>query len=409
MRDNFRSGGTSPLLVARVDSWLKMSPQPELGAEIVRQAVARAAERVSRRLEEGALAEVCDDVLSRPRQQRSFLARNSTRAGRLEVCWELIRRAETLRFSDAARMRRVAEAAVELADALPREAAPAALIEDARAEAHACLANSLRINGELLHAEEAWPRAERHLAAGTGDPLLAAKLAQYKGSLRVDQHRPEEAATLFREAYAAYARLGERELAGRAAIALGIAHRKLGRFGEAIRSTLEAGRLVSRGTDVALPLIAMQNLVHYLHDAGFNEHAAGLLERIRDLVEENAGNLTLLRLRFLEGKIAAGLGKQVEARAALNAVRREFLAKGMLYDAALVALELAALYAEAGWTFEVEKLAEEMYPVFISRELPREASATLLLFVDAVNRRAATADLIRSLAADLNSKRERKG
>ena len=166
-------------------------------------------------------------------------------------------------------------------------------------------------------------------------------------------------------------------------------------------------RIVARSEDPALLLSAMHTLVTYLDEAGYSQHAAGLLERLRELHEAAPGDLNLIRLRWLEGKIAAGLGKQVEARAALNGVRREFLAKGMLYDAAVVALELAALYAEAGWTFEVEKLAEEMYPVFISRDLPREASATLLLFVDAVNRRAATAEWIRKLAADL--KRERKG
>jgi hypothetical protein len=227
--------------------------------------------------------------------------------------------------------------------------------------------------------------------------------------MRREESRYDEAIADFENATGLYRRVGEMERAGRAAISLGIAYRRTGDVGRAIRSTLEGGRLVARSRDPNLLLLAVHNLVFYLNDADYGEHAAYLLDRVRALCQESGGSLHLLRLRWLEGKIAAGLGKHVEARAALNAVRREYLSRGMPYDAAVVALELAALYAEAGWTSEVEKLAEEMYPVFISRDLPREASAALLLFVDAVNRRAATAEWIRKLAADLTAQREKKG
>jgi hypothetical protein len=385
-----------------------MSQQPAVYAEVVRRAIVRAANHLAQRLDQETLVAVCTDVVSRPHLQQRLLARNSPRAGRLEVCWELIRQAEALRLSDVGEMRRRAQAAVAVADGLCADAGPATLIEDARGEAWACLANALRIAGELREAERAWPKAEEYVARGTGDPLLEAKLARLKGSLRLDQGRAEQAIDLYVHARSAYERLQDRSLAGRTALLIGIAQRRNGRLEEAIRSTLEAGRLLAGARESELLLLVVKNLVLYLHEAGYSEHAAQLLDRIRDLLEEHCGDLTLLRLRWLEGKIAAGLGKHVEARAALNAVRREFLARDMLYDAALVALELAALYAEAGWTFEVEKLAEEMYPVFISRDLPREASASLLLFVDAVNRRAATAEWIRKLASDLSSQRERK-
>jgi tetratricopeptide (TPR) repeat protein len=351
---------------------------------------------------------LCDELEGRPSSQQRLFARNSPRAGRPEVCRELMRRSEAARHESPVEMTRWAKAAVAVAESLGEDAAPAGILADLRAESLACLANALRVAGDIPRSEQVLQSAEQHLASGSGDPLLKAELVWRRGVLRRKQGRQAEAISDLQQAAEIFLRIGEQEKAGQLALSLGIAYFNAGDLEGAIRSTMQGGRLVARSGDPALLLSAVHNLVTYLDEAGYSEHAASLLDRLRELHDAAPGDLSLIRLRWLEGKIAAGLGKQIEARAALNAVRREFLAKGMLYDAAIVALELAALYAEAGWTFEVEKLAEEMYPVFISRDLPREASATLLLFVDAVNRRAATGEWIRKLAADLSSQRDRK-
>jgi hypothetical protein len=54
-------------------------------------------------------------------------------------------------------------------------------------------------------------------------------------------------------------------------------------------------------------------------------------------------------------------------------VQRALLEKQMGYDAALVSLDLAILYAQEGQTAELKRLADEVIPAFESREVHREA------------------------------------
>jgi hypothetical protein len=53
----------------------------------------------------------------------------------------------------------------------------------------------------------------------------------------------------------------------------------------------------------------------------------------------------MVRLTWTEGLIFAALGEKARAAALLLAVRGEFVSRAMGYDAALVSLNLAFLYA----------------------------------------------------------------
>jgi hypothetical protein len=109
----------------------------------------------------------------------------------------------------------------------------------------------------------------------------------------------------------------------------------------------------------------------------------------------------------VEGRISFGTrGGDQAAEAALRQVQKEFFDLRMGYDAALVSLDLAALYAREGRTAEQKALAVEIMPVFESREVNREAMAALLMFQHAAQEERLTADLARQLAAFL--KRERR-
>ena len=52
----------------------------------------------------------------------------------------------------------------------------------------------------------------------------------------------------------------------------------------------------------------------------------------------------------------------------------------MGYDAALVSLDLARLYAQEGCVEDLKRLAAELMPVFESRDVHREALVALLMF-----------------------------
>ncbi len=123
--------------------------------------------------------------------------------------------------------------------------------------------------------------------------------------------------------------------------------------------------------------------------------AEALLPAVRDLAAELGNELDAVRGLWLEGRVAAGLGRREEALQALEPVRRYFTTEQIAYDAALASLEVAVLYLEAGWTGEVKRLAEEMVWVFKAQGVKEEALAALRLFCEAAEREAATVELAR--------------
>jgi hypothetical protein len=123
--------------------------------------------------------------------------------------------------------------------------------------------------------------------------------------------------------------------------------------------------------------------------------AETLLPRLRELAIGLGNNLDLLRLRWLEGRVIAGLGRRREAIETLSRVREELASLEIPFDVALVSLELAVLYLEAERIQEVKTLARQLRPIFQAQGVPREALAALKLFRDAAEREAVTLDLAR--------------
>ena len=138
-----------------------------------------------------------------------------------------------------------------------------------------------------------------------------------------------------------------------------------------------------------------QNPALLLCHLGRYAEAEALLPEIRVLTMQLDNKLDSLRLRWLEGRVAAGLGRAEEALAALSQVRAGFVERGIAYDAALVTLELAVVHLEPGRTREVKALARQMAPIFKAQGVHRGALAALKLFCEAAEKEAATVELAR--------------
>src|SRR5206468_701828 len=78
-------------------------------------------------------------------------------------------------------------------------------------------------------------------------------------------------------------------------------------------------------------------------------------------------------------------------------------------DAALVTLDLTALYARLGAVAEVKALSLEMSRIFQAQDVPREALAALLFFQKAAERERATAKLAREIGVFLEKLRSDPG
>lgn len=136
-----------------------------------------------------------------------------------------------------------------------------------------------------------------------------------------------------------------------------------------------------------------------------HKEAADLLPELRELAAAQGGALDRLRLRWVEGRVAAGLGDHERARQLLGGVRQAFLDDRNPFEAALATLDLVVSHLEEGHTAEVRVLADEMVAVFRTHNVPREALAAVLLFQESAHRDAATAELAREVAASLTRAR----
>ena len=116
-------------------------------------------------------------------------------------------------------------------------------------------------------------------------------------------------------------------------------------------------------------------------------------------------DLHLLRVRWLEGRVHAGLGRIEESIKSLEEVRERFAGLEIAYDCALASVKLAALYLRQGRTPEVKALALWMEQVFRSLGIHREALEALLLFCNAVRQERATAELAERLFSFLQRAR----
>jgi hypothetical protein len=168
---------------------------------------------------------------------------------------------------------------------------------------------------------------------------------------------------------------------------------------------LAALEMLPAESEPRLYLSGRHNLALYLAETGHYTQAAGLLEADENLYRQIPEPWLELRLSWLHGKIAAGLGDSIEAERLLRESRDGFARQGNGYDAAMASLDLARLYIEEGRASDVLPLAAEMVALFEAQDVHREALAAILLFQEAAQRQEITAAMVRELAGRLETAR----
>jgi hypothetical protein len=174
---------------------------------------------------------------------------------------------------------------------------------------------------------------------------------------------------------------------------------------EAIRVIRKGLGLLDWDAEPRLVLMARHNLAWFLNECGRSEEALRLLHRIRHTYLAFDDSWTRLRLAWLSGRIAAGLGRAAEAEEGLTEVRRRLLAAGRGYDAALVTLDLANLFLKEGRSGEVKRLAAEMVTLFLAKDIHRQAGAALAVFQQAAELERLSPRLVQEIAGYLRRAR----
>jgi tetratricopeptide (TPR) repeat protein len=263
------------------------------------------------------------------------------------------------------------------------------------------LGNALRVASDLPGAEkafcQAWKLWEAGAAADSGllDGLrlldLEASLLRARRHFAAALERLDQALALHPTG------------AGRGGILLnkGYTLEQMGSYEAAVETLQEAAPWIDREREPRHFCVLRFNLISCLCHLDRHQEAEAALPELRALTEQPERAMDRVRLHWLAGRVAGGLGRTAEGIEALAAVRAEFAKKKIRYDEALVTMELAGLYLQQGWTAEVKQLVSEMEPVFRDQEVHEEARKALDLFRQAVELETMTVELVRRLVAYL--------
>jgi len=309
------------------------------------------------------------------------------------LCAESVRQAA----HSAPAAREFAELALWIAGQLDASIRP-----QAQGYAWGIVANARRVAGDLPQAEEGFDLAEGLWPPDQDQacPLNRSRLLDLKASLRRDQRRPLEALDLLERA----ARTPNLTPIARARLLINKANtlEMLGEHEQALAALREAAPAVADGQEPHLLWLVRFGLAVNLCSLGRAEEVSEtLLPAVRLLAAQEENGLAALRLRWLESKVAAGLGRTEEAIVALSRVRAAFADLNMDSDAALATSELAVLYLEVGRTAEVKALVRQSVPIFHAKGILPEERKALVVFREAVERETVTLDLARRLVAYL--------
>src|SRR5436305_997840 len=349
-----------------------------------------ALERAGDRLQEihreiESAAGLLEELAATPAQERPERVRTEVRFHALKLCDLLLKRSRESWFRDPARAGERARVAVEITDWLDAGYYGEPLVEDERAIAWAHLGNAYRIASDLRSAEEALLRAEEHHKRAGEDALTGAQILSFMASLRTSQNRFDKAAELLDQAISIYRQARDRHREGKELIKKGIASGLGGRAEDAIELIQRGLAKIDSAEEPRLLVTAGHNLIGFLNESGRSEQALKILEQTRSLYLTLGEQTPLIRLHWLEGRIARDLCRLDQAETALREARDGFIERGIGFDAARVSLDLATVYLRQGRTGDVKRLAAEMVPIFESRDVHQEALAALLLFRRAVH------------------------
>jgi tetratricopeptide (TPR) repeat protein len=286
----------------------------------------------------------------------------------------------------------LAELALLIADCLAGEALWRQRLQG---YAWAHVSNGRRVCSDLPGAENAFARAEKLWKAGVAaDPgfLNPAWLPRLEASLRRGQRRFPEALRRIDEALTLDK---ERELRGEILLSKSAIYQILGDPEGSAAALAEATPLID---PVREPRNALVLRFNFLVDLCFLDRFAEAelrLKEVQELAERHGEELDLTRTVWLQGKVAAGLGRKDAAQAAFEQARKVFERRKLTYDYALVSLELALILLEQGRTGETHALAAEMLKIFQAQQVERETLAALQVFCEAARRETATVELTR--------------
>lgn len=314
------------------------------------------------------------------------------------LCEVLIEKGLEFRGVDHAAMQCLVGLALDVAERLDPATYGERPSVDLRARATAELANVYRLHDDPAIAEELINRALEIRRQGSGDPVLYSRIADVAAAVYCHQRRFRDAFRMLDLSHAVFRRRGDRHEMGRVLIVRGLYTGIAGQQEEAIRLLARGLSMINRERDPKLVCYALHNILMFRVELGEFAEARKQLERMRPLYAAYALPADLIRMRWLEGRIAAALHSTHEAERMLSEVKADLEGIGQPYHAALVALDLAAVSLELGKGPRVRELVSETVATFQALGVAREALAAVLMLHETIQREKVTLAIAQKVA-----------
>src|SRR4029077_3751278 len=253
------------------------------------------------------------------------------------------------RYRDSGQMLQLANLARLAAESCSSDSAGNEMkLADLRARAWGQYGNALRVSGHPREAEQALTTAQEYRQSGTGDPLLQALLIEMTAPLLVFQGNFRAAIEVCEEAEQICQALGENHLLSVAMLQKAIAALYSGEAEQAVGILTKAIPLIDNEADSHLLFAACHNLITCYIELDRPDYALMLYDEVRELYQEFNDPLLLLRATWQEGRLLRDLGHLKAAEVALLRARKGYQEGRLIYEVALVSLDLATVYVKLG-------------------------------------------------------------
>ncbi len=320
-----------------------------------------------------------------------MLVRNGQRYLSPELALKLADHSFQLRYGgDPKEQQRFARLAFLLAQRLRAEnPGDRAWIADVRTRCLSIYSNSLKIVGDFASSERAIQMARASLNEGTGDPAIRVEVYERLASLRSNQRRFEESVLAYQEAIEILRDSGTPHDLARVLVGQAIALFYAGDAERALELLVEAMPKIDGVADPRLTLAACHAVIEAQIETGRIEEAAMKWIDLRSLYDRLGDPVLRIKQGWLEGRLMMAQGLFLMALKLLEKARAQCLERNLLYDAALISLDIGMAYLRLGRGEELRSLMSEILPVFRALQVGRESLVTLIFLRKAAQLEAA--------------------